>query len=133
MNGYLMLEKKIKKGEPVFLKSMSPENNYAVVFEDDGDTGYFYAIEMNGAKDQNILDALHIYQVDEEEQESARILIVWAKDWLKCALVMNEQCHAIFDFENGGGYNVSEFPPPNSIWTKHGRALTKDLVDSIFG
>ena len=51
-------------------------------------------------------------------------MIVWSKDWQKCALVIDGLCHAIFDFEEHGGYNINEFPPPNDFWTKGDRKMT---------
>src|SRR5690606_36714734 len=49
-------------GAETVLESGSPENSFMVVFEDDGDTGYFYGLDRS--RDGNlILDALHIYNV----------------------------------------------------------------------
>ena len=47
MNGYLMREIAFTPGEDLFLDSFSPESSYGVVFEDDGDTAYFYAVEKD--------------------------------------------------------------------------------------
>jgi hypothetical protein len=129
-------------GEDNFVESFSPENNYGVVFEDDGDTAYFYAVEKDpqghGLK---VLDALHIYESDEVGQPGedgqpvkspSKLLIVWSKDWLKCALIIDGFCHAIYDFQAHGGYNINEFPPPNDVWTKGDRKLTDELVKSLF-
>jgi hypothetical protein len=135
MNGYLMQQQRFVKGKDAFVESRSLENQYGVVFEDDGDTGYFYAVEIDPVgKDQQVLDALHIYQVEEDapSENESTVLIIWSKDWLKCALVIDDECHAVFDFENHGGYNISEFPPPNSIWTKQGRELTNEIVQQFF-
>jgi hypothetical protein len=134
MNGYLMQQQKFVMGDGAFIESFAPENNFGVVFEDDGETGYFYAIELDTkTKEQRILDALHIYERDEEdEKKPAELLIIWAKDWKKCALIINDECHAIFDFEKHGGYNISEFPPPNSIWTKQERKLTNEIIQQLF-
>jgi hypothetical protein len=135
MNGYLMQQQNFVAGKDVFIESFSPENNYGVVFEDDEETGYFYAVEIDPAtKQQRILDALHIYEADEitEERKQSTLLIIWSKDWLKCALVIDDECHAVFDFENQGGFNINEFPPPNSFWTKKGRKLTDDIITEIF-
>ena len=50
-----------KPGDELLVGSQSENGRAAVVFEDDGETGYFYACEtMNGP----ILDALHIYNVE---------------------------------------------------------------------
>lgn len=135
MRGYLLIEKSFTPGEAVFAESKSNENNYAVVFEDDTDTGYFYALEINpDTGEQRILDALHIYNLEEltEKDKPWSLKIIWSRDWLKCALVINANCHALFDFENQGGHNLNEFPPPNTIWTKGERKLTNALINGIF-
>ena len=139
MKGYLMQELDFHKGQDLFIESASPENRYAVVFEDDGETGYFYAVEKDAQGDgMRILDALHIYEVEEDEPadtagtESSRMLIIWSRDWLKCALVIDAHCHAVFDFEAHGGYNINEFPPPNESWTEGTRTLTDELVRQFF-
>ena len=130
-------------GEDLFLESLSPENSFAVVFEDDGEAAYFYAMEKDreGAGLQ-ILDALHVFErgegVDGDgdgepgEASGRRLQIVWSRDWLKCALVIDGQCHALFDFEAHGGYNINEFPPPNGIWTRGDRKLTDEIVKRLF-
>ena len=131
MNGYLMQEKDIVRGEDVFIESISPENRYGVVFEDDGETAYFYALEMDeGGAGMKVLDALHIYE--DQAGEKSRLLIVWSKDWMKCALVLDGYCQAIFDFEAHGGYSINEFPEPNGIWTKGDRKLTNELISQLF-
>ena len=135
MRGYLLIEQSFTPGEEVFVESKSSENNYAVVFEDDTDTGYFYALELvPDTGSQRILDALHIYNAEEitEKDKPWSLKIIWSRDWLKCALVINAHCHAVFDFENQGGYNLNEFPPPNTIWTKGDRKLTNALINGIF-
>ena len=134
MRGYLLREQAITPGTDTFIECQSEESNFAVVFEDDTDTGYFYALELNPQTgQQRILDALHIYQVEEEEKPAAGMLkIIWSTDWLKCALVIDNKCHAVFDFENQAGYNKSEFPPPNETWSKSDRMLREELVLELF-
>lgn len=136
MKGYLLAEKKITPGEDTFIESVSSENNYAVVFENDTSTGYFYALELTPETGgQRILDAVHIYNVEEltEDEKPLNIKVIWSRDWLKCALVVNAQCHALFDFEKQGGYCINEFPPTNSFWTKSERKLTNAIIAEIFG
>lgn len=134
MKGYLLREQTIVPGTDIFIESNAEENNFAVVFQDDTDTAYFYAIEIQPQTgQQRILDALHIYQTEEPTRPEPGILkIIWSTDWLKCALIINNYCHAVFDFENQGGYNRSEFPPPNEIWTKGSRRLTNELIEALF-
>jgi hypothetical protein len=131
MKGYLLREQAFIAGDNTFIESVSSENNYAVVFEDDTETGYFYAYEIDKETEAlQILDAVHVYQVDSiiEEDKAGVIKIIWSTDWLKCALLINNYCHAVFDFANHGGYNRNEFPPPNEIWTKTKRKLTDEMV-----
>ncbi len=133
MNGYLMQQQKFVQGEDTFVESLSLENKYGVVFEGNEETGYFYAIEIDPeTRQQRILDALHIYEAEENENKQSTLLIIWSKDWLKCALVIDEACHAVFDFENQGGYNINEFPPPNDFWTKKERKLTNETIQKFF-
>jgi hypothetical protein len=189
MNGYLMQEQQWIPGEDLFVESFSPENSYGVVFEDDGQTAYFYAVEKDkeGAG-LRVLDALHIQETgDEDELEDDdeadgdevdsdevdgnvsddndddgniadagdseeepeingnvadgrppgglnpnKLQIVWSNDWMKCALVIDGFCHALFNFETHGGYNINEFPPPNQIWTQGDRKLSDDMMRQLF-
>jgi hypothetical protein len=136
MNGYLMQEREWTPGQDLFVESFSPENKYGVVFEDDGDAAYFYAVE----KDQEgaglrVLDALHINETDNPDEGGtaadpgpSKLLIVWSKDWSKCALVIGGLCNAIFDFKEQAGYNINEFPPPNDFWTKGDRKITIERI-----
>ena len=50
----------IGAAEPV--QGNAPECDLAAVFEDDGDTGYFYALDFS-QPEQPIQNALHIYNV----------------------------------------------------------------------
>jgi len=135
MKGYLMQEKLFVRGEDTFIESYSPENHFGVVFEDDGQTGYFYAVETDtGSKGQRVLDALHIYEVDESvaEKKSSELKMIWSTDWMKSALVIDGQCHAVFDFSGHAGYNINEFPPPNSFWSTNDRKLSSILIQEFF-
>jgi hypothetical protein len=168
MNGYLMQDKRLVRGEDTFIESFSQENRYGVVFEDDGETGYFYAVERDEeGQGLRVLDALHIYEVEgaadgvagpaggegaiggaanvasegaaaaggdvtepvgkpvggaadvtgavgkpaggagTDERPESKLLIVWSRDWEKCALVIDGFCHAIYDFKARGGYNIN--------------------------
>ena len=132
MNGYLMQEQKWTPGEDLFIESFASEGRYGVVFEDDGEAAYFYAVEKDeSGGGLSILDALHIYE-GEKGEAAKPLIIIWARDWMKCALVIDGYCHAIFDFEAHGGYNINEFPPPNDIWTKGDRKLTDEVIRRLF-
>ena len=133
MKGYLLKDQNIIMGEQTFIESVSSENNYQVIFEDDTDTGYFYAAERNKVTDElRILDMLLVYDVEsiKVSERNAILNIIWSTDWMKCALVINNYCHAVFDFAKQGGYNRHEFPPP-VLWHKE-RKLTDEMIAAFF-
>ena len=135
MKGYLLKEQKINIGEETIIESVSSENNFEVIFEDDTETGYFYGAERNKKTNElRILDMLLIYDVDsvDESERLATLAIIWSTDWMKCGLILNNYCHALFDFSANGGYNRREFPPPNAIWAKRDRKLTDEMIEAIF-
>ena len=140
MNGYLMLERQWTPGEDLFAVSFSPESPYGVVFEDDGQTAYLYAVEKDKeGTGLRVLDALHIRETGGENAEPldpaqppSKLQIVWSRDWMKCALVIDGLCHALFDFIAHGGHNINEFPPPNELWTQGDRRLTMELMQKLF-
>ena len=134
MKGYLLREQPYTAGEDTFIDCTNTENNNAVVFEDDTDTGYFYAVEIDEKGGQRILDAVHIYNIEDvpEEERKGVIRIIWSSDWQRCALIINSYCHAVFDFKHQGGYCRNEFPPPNSFWTKGERTLTDEMIPDFF-
>ena len=47
MNGYLLREQAYTAGVDTFIECTNDNNNYGVVFEDDTDTGYFYAVQVD--------------------------------------------------------------------------------------
>ncbi len=135
MKGYLLKERKIIIGEETFIESISPENNFEVIFEDDTESGYFYGAERNKeTKELRILDMLLISDVEsiDESEKIATLALIWSTDWTKCGLILNNYCHAVFDFADNGAYNRHEFPPPNTIWTKHERTLTDKMIAGFF-
>ena len=117
MNGVLGLEETLMVGKPILLESNSPSNAFGVFFEDEGDTGYLYALDTQlGAP---ILDALHIYNVANVTRRDvpSTIQIAWSYDGLKVALLINDYTHAVIDFESKRGYCRTGFPPSDKNWT----------------
>jgi hypothetical protein len=120
-------------GQDSYFDSISPVNNYAVVFEDNQETGYFYA--ANTEPNLQILDALHIYDVANviDKEKPCTIQIIWSDDGLIASLLINSYCHAIFDFDKRAGYCRNGFPVISSVWTEDKkRLLTDDLINKIF-
>jgi len=105
-----------KIGSPVMLQSEAPSAQMSVVFEDDGDTGYFYALAP-GAEALELLDALHVYNAEQDLRGTeCRIELLWSADGMKAGLRLNAALWAVFDFEQRKGWCRSEFPPPQGRW-----------------
>lgn len=118
-------------GEDTFIDCTAESGN-TVAFEDNTETGYFYAIDREN--NLTILDGLHIYNVADISEKSKAIAstvkILWTKDGTKSFLYLNDNCHAMFDFEIRAGYCKNSFPDNMSDWTKiKERKLTGEMLD----
>jgi hypothetical protein len=102
-------------GQSIVVEGPAPEGQYAVVFEDNGETGYFYALDA-AIEDEPIQDAVHIYNVDgvADRHLPSTLKIGWALDNAKAVLLINDYAHAIFDFEARRGFCRTGFPPAPS-------------------
>ncbi len=118
-------------GEDTFIDSTT-ENNNTVIFEDNLETGYFYAV--NRSNNLEVLDGLHIYNVENvtDKNISSTLKILWSEDQSKAFLSINNYYHAMYDFENKAGYCRNGFPESNSNWTKiKERKLTDELLQEL--
>ncbi|HXD33596.1 MAG TPA: DUF2251 domain-containing protein [Pyrinomonadaceae bacterium] len=118
MPSTIVLEETFQVGEEKVLPGDSPQAPHGVVFEDDGDTGYFYALDFEGDDDYTIVDALNIYNAKSvvDKAKPSVLQIWWTDDGLKAALVINNYPHAVFDFETKQAYSRTNFPRPISTW-----------------
>jgi hypothetical protein len=118
-------------GQDTFIDSTA-DNGNGVVFEDNQETGYFYAVDIND--DLKILDALHIYNVADviDKDKPSTIKILWTLDNQKVFLSINNYYHALFDFKEKAGYCRNGFPDANSNWTEiKERVLTDELIHKL--
>ena len=110
------MSKAFLPGHETWYASDSPASEFSAVFEDDGETGYFYACDRAGGG--RVLDAVHVYSVrsvvDKDRQSLAEI--VWSADGMKAALLINDHADAVIDFAKRCSYCRSEFPSPASNW-----------------
>lgn len=104
-------------GTPIVIEGPSSSTSLAVVFEDDGQTGYFYALDMTDSMNP-IQDAMHIYNVKNvaDWQKPSVVHIVWSQDGLKAELLINRYPHAVFDFQAKRGYCRTGFPSGAGQW-----------------
>jgi len=117
-------------GDGVWHASDAPVGSHSVVFEDDGETGYFYAVERRGT-DVEILDAVQIYVVRNvaDREIPSEFEVVWADGGQQAALYVNAFPHAVFDFQARRGYSRTGFPPPPQTgWSSEGHAWDDDAL-----
>lgn len=118
-------------GEAQVIKSLAPQGMLAAVFEDDGETGYFYALDES-LEGNPIQDAVHIYNVEDvsDSHIPSDVKIGWSEDSQKCVLLINGYPHGAFDFVGKNGYCRSGFPPPiNEVWSKSGHEWSVSVDD----
>lgn len=122
MKPTLGAKQEIQVGTPAIIETDSSNGEFGVVFEDDGETGYFYARDFR-VPDSTFEDALHIYSVEgvTDADLASMVHIVWSADQSKACLIINRHPHAVFDFEAKRGYSRDAFPEPapESEWTHH--------------
>lgn len=133
MKPFLGAEALIRVGVATTIESSSADGERSVVFEDDGETGYFYARDFNVAGQQWV-DALHIYDVEGvgNRDKPRQLKILWTWDWEAAALLINQRPHAVFHFVRHCGYAPDPFPEPDpdSGWS-HER-IDASLRDLFF-
>lgn len=113
MGSRIHLQEPITYGTPVVYASPSPSQRYAVVFEDDGASGYLYARDGDST-----VDAVQVYTAS-EHNGTATLQIAWADDGLKAVLVIDRHPKAVFDFAARRAYSRRNFPPPAAGWSGH--------------
>tara|TARA_R100001143_G_C3347673_1_gene127749 strand:+ start:1181 stop:1594 length:414 start_codon:yes stop_codon:yes gene_type:complete len=128
--GQNALEKSHIIGEECFIDSVSPQGRFAVVFEDDESTGYFYAMEISKSG-QAILDALHVYDVNTvlDHCKPSILNVVWSKDGLKAGLMVDRNLQAVFDFSAQKGWCKTGFPPSHGSWSQDGHEWDGQVVN----
>jgi len=122
----------LQVGIATTLEGRSPLRQLSTVFEDDGQTGYFYALDLE--KEGNpIVDAMQIYNVSSviDKDRPSRVQIFWSSDGLKSALLINGYAHALFDFECRRGYCRTNFPTPNAAWSEFDHRWSDDALELL--
>jgi hypothetical protein len=113
----------LRVGQPIIVEGHAPTRELSCVFEDDGSTGYFYAVDDSAGRP--IQDAVQIYKVDDvvDAEEFSQIEIAWSSSERACALLINGFVHAVFDFSARRGYARSGVPEaPATGWSPLGHA-----------
>jgi hypothetical protein len=110
---------KLQVGKPEAFEARSPDGRYSVVFEDDGDTGFFYALDYSNKENNPIQEAMSIYDVKNvtDREKPSVVVLVWTADSRQAALFINSYPHAVFDFAKKRGYSRRNFPKPGKWGT----------------
>ena len=108
-----------RPGDRIVLRSVAFAGVAAVVFEDDGETGTFYA---RRGEDGPNLDALHVYSVEDvaDRARVAEFKIGWSPSGRQAILLINGGVHAVFDFDREKGWCRSAFSAAAPSWSLEG-------------
>ena len=122
----------IHVGTPTVIEAAAPSKRYMVVFEDDGETGYFYAVDPS-QRSEPIQDAVQIYNVQQVTDRNlpSDVEIIWSSDNLKAVLLINKFPYAVFDFSAHQGFSRTDFPAAHGSWSKSGHAWSDRAMDLI--
>jgi hypothetical protein len=123
------MERTFKIGSSTILEADGPVSPYKVVFEDEGETGFFYALDTSRPQDRQILDAVSIYDVAHwpDRTKPVTVRIRWSGDGNRAALFLNAEPQAVFDFAAKRGYARSNFPA-TSRWSAAGHAWSDSAM-----
>ena len=106
-----------RPGTESWIASDSPSTSFSAVFEDDRETGYFYAYDREN-QDHPILDGVLIYEATDALNASRESVaeITWSRDGWKSGLWINGELQAVIDFTRKTTYCRSNFPAPRGAW-----------------
>jgi hypothetical protein len=125
-------ERMITVGTKSSISAISPSNEFAVVFEDDGESAHFYALNAFH-NDQKILDVINIYTVEQVSdcKTPCIVRITWSNDGSKVMLIIDEYPHAVFDFSAKQGYGRTNYPNVPRVERNSWRSDDHRWTDSV--
>ena len=105
------LQAQLIVGEAQVIKSLAPEGMLAAVFEDDGRTGYFYALDES-VEGNPILDAVHIYNVEDisDAHIPSDVKIGWKTVRSACSLSTDIHMQCSISWEKMGTAEADTHP-----------------------
>jgi hypothetical protein len=125
------LQAQLIVGEEQVIKSLAPEGMLAAVFEDDGRTGYFYALDESLEETRFLMQCISTMSRIYQTPTFLLTLKSAGLKTVKCVLLINGYPHAAFDFVGKNGYCRSGYPPINKVWSVSGHEWS-DSVDDFF-
>ena len=123
----IVIEKEFRIGRPSAIKGPAPQGSFLAVLEDDGSTGYFYALDT--AKEQPFQDGMLIYTIDTADDKPYVARIGWSSDSTKVILTINDYPNAIFDFTAQEGCCRTGYPEKlGPGWSLRGHTWREDML-----
>jgi len=118
MRGVVSINQVFTPGGKDVIESNSPAGVFGVVFEDDGATGRFHAIDVT--KPDRPLDTLDVYSVSQipKRDKQPALVIIWSTDGQSALLMVGGIPQAAFNFATKHGFCMFNSPAPNAAWTK---------------
>lgn len=128
----VVAEREYLVGQSTVVEGAAPSGHFVAVFEDDGETGYFYALDTS-EKQQPIQDAVLVYNVANvtDGAKPSTVKVGWSGDNMKAVLLINGHPHAVFNFQTRQGFCRSGFPstPSNARWSTQGHAWSDSAIE----
>jgi hypothetical protein len=114
------------------LLSDSTDPRWAVLFEDEGSAGYFYACDKRlGDSDDAIVDGMLIYNVNTVAIKAEMLAsIQWSRDGQRAVLYIDGSAQALFDFSAGRGHCRTGFPNFLEDGSSGGKRTTLEWSDA---
>lgn len=123
---------KIEEGTAIVLEARSMSEPFTAVFEDDGDTGYFYALDLRGGHAAKIVDGVQIYSVGDGTGTRTRaIRLEWSADGWRAGLRVDGVLEAVLDFARQRGMCRTGFPPARDPWTRQKALSDHELIEAL--
>jgi hypothetical protein len=120
------MQKVVEHGTARTIISTHPDRRYAIIFEDDTETGYVYALDQHRDGDP-ICDAALIYQGLPDGEFALEIF--WHPDRATAAISADNTPQCVIDFETQRIWCRSGFPPADPAWTSNDKAWTDDCLE----
>ncbi len=118
------------EGPAPYMKSLG--DGCGVVFEDDGESGYFYATDAEHA---TVHDALHLFDAGDRAAPAPgdQLFVVWHPSLRRAGLFYGGRFHAVFDFAAHRGVCRDGQPAASAAgnWSPQGHAWDEDLVAGL--
>jgi hypothetical protein len=105
-------------------------DDFGVVFEDNGETGYFYATNASASE---IYDAMHIYDRSNGDgiDPGEEIYVVFSNERKRVGLFFHDQFQAVFDFKAQRGVCRTGFPTTHGLWSAGGHKWDDEMIEGL--